>query len=122
MNSATISVPTRWGPAVFQIKEFIEQYAAAHDLSFEVALASQLDAGQIYLIDDSLTEPERQACENAISALSTRLNANLSKDVWQATKDVTVEQQQQLQEISDLLDASCGRASNQDDAAVSGDI
>ncbi|HEX7518154.1 MAG TPA: hypothetical protein VF345_12825 [Chthoniobacterales bacterium] len=117
MNSATISIPRRWEAAAFRIKKFVEEYAASYGFQIEAVLASQFDAGQIYLIDDSLTEPERLACENAISALSTRLNSNLSKDVWQATKDVTSEQQQELQEITDLLNASWREAFNQDDAA-----
>jgi hypothetical protein len=122
MNRATISIPTRWEPAVFRIKKFVEEYAASYGFQIEVVLAYQFDAGQIYLVDDSLSEPERQACENAISALSTRLNSNLSKDAWQASKDVTEEQQRELQEISDLIDASCRRESNQSDAAASSDV
>ena len=84
MNRATISVPTRWQAAMLQIKQFIEEYAALHDVQFSVSLTFQVDAGQMYIMEDSLTQFERQVCQNAISAMSDQLNANLSIDPWQA--------------------------------------
>ncbi len=104
MNTATIAIPRRWEPAMLQIKRFVERYAELHNVHFRVVLTYQLDAGQIYLIDETLTQFERQVCENAISAISEQLNANLSKDPWQASSDVTAELQTQLREIGELID------------------
>ena len=105
MNSVTIAVPTRWQPAVFQIKQFVEEYAASHNVNVSVTFAFQLDAGQIYITGDPLPPFEEQVCQNAVSALSDQLNANLSRDAWQARSDVTQELQQQLQEIGELIDS-----------------
>jgi len=69
-----------------------------------VVLTYQLDAGEIYLVDDTLTEFERQVCGNAVSAISDQLNASLSRDPWQASADVTAELQAELKEIRDLID------------------
>lgn len=104
MNSATIAVPTRWQPAIYQIKQFVEHYAGSHGLAFDIVFTFQLDSGQMYITDDSLTEFERQVCQNAISAVSDQMNANLSEDVWQARSDLTKELHAQLREISDLVD------------------
>ena len=105
MNSVTIAVPTRWQPAIFQIKQFVEQYAASHNVHVSVTLTFQLDAGQIYITSDPLPPFEEQVCQNAVSALSDQLNANLSRDAWQARGDVTQELQEQLLQISDLIDS-----------------
>ena len=104
MNTATIAVPQRWEPEMLEIKRFVERYAEMHNVYFSVVLTYQLDASQIYLVDDTLMQFERQVCENAILALSDQLNANLSKDTWQASADVTAELQAQLREISELID------------------
>jgi hypothetical protein len=87
MNTATIAIPRRWEPAIGEIKRFVEHYAELHNAPFSVTLTYQLDAGQIYITDDTLTQFQRQVCQNAISALSDQLNANLSKDPWQASAD-----------------------------------
>ncbi len=104
MNTATIAIPERWEPAMAEIKRFVERYAQLHNAPFSVTLTYQLDAGQIHLIDDTLTEFQRQVCENAIYSLSDQLNANLSKDPWQASKDVTAELEAELQRIRELID------------------
>src|SRR5439155_9886851 len=65
MNTATIAIPRRWEPAMAEIKRFVEHYAQLHNAPFNVVLTYHLDAGQIHLIDDTLTEFERQVCENA---------------------------------------------------------
>jgi hypothetical protein len=114
--SATIAIPDRWQPAAFQIKHFIEEYAASHGRSVgEVSLAFQLDAGQVYLLNHSLGESDLLACVTAMQALSTRLNANLSKDPWQACRDVIEELERERKIISGLMGASSSRGpSNQD--------
>ena len=89
---------------MLKIKRFVERYAEMHNMHFRVILTYQLEAGQIYLVDDTLTQFERQVCQNAISAISDQLNANLSKDPWQASADITAELQAELKEISDLID------------------
>ena len=104
MNTATIAIPKRWEPAMGEIKRFVEEYAQLHKARFTVVLTYQLDAGQIYLIDDTLTEFERQVCENAIHSLSDQLNANLSKDPWQAVQDVIAALQREIQRIEELID------------------
>jgi hypothetical protein len=104
MNTATIAVPKRWEPAMLEIKRFVERYAEMHNARFSVILTYQLDAGQIYITDDTLTQFERQVCQNAISAISDQLNANLSKDPWQASAEVTAELQAELKLISELVD------------------
>lgn len=105
MNSATIAIPTRWQGAAARIKDFVERRAASYGLPFRIILTGQFDAGQIYLMEDCLTENERQACETTISRLSTRLNANLSKDMWQATSDDEKEDEREIREIADLIEA-----------------
>ena len=105
--SATIAIPDRWQPAAFQIKTFIEEYTASLGRSVgNVSLTPQLDAGEVYLLNHSLGEPELLACVTAMKMVSTRLNANLSKDPWQACRDVIAELEQERKIISDLMDAS----------------
>ena len=104
MNTATIAIPKRWELAMAEIKRFVEHYGELHHERFSVILTYELDAGQIYLVDDTLTESQRQICENAIHSLSDQLNANISKDPWQATQDVTAELQAEIQRIRELLD------------------
>jgi len=93
----------RWNSGVFQLKEFIEQYAQRYDMRFEIVLAPQLDAGQMYLTEDSLTESERLVCENAISAANEYLN-HIDPDIWKTRHDLTEEDERNLKEISDLID------------------
>jgi hypothetical protein len=104
MNTATIAIPERWQAAMGPIKRFVEHYAELHSAPFNVILTYQLDAGEIYLVDDSLTQFEREVCQNAIWGLSSQLNANLSTDPWQASADVTDELKAQLKYISDFID------------------
>jgi hypothetical protein len=87
-----------------EIKRFVEGYAELHNAAFTVILAYQLDAGQIHLVDDTLTQLQRQVCENAIYSLSDQLNANLSRDPWQASKDVNAELEAEIQRIRELID------------------
>jgi hypothetical protein len=87
-----------------EIKRFVEGYAELHNAPFTVILTYQLDAGQIHLVEDTLTQLERQVCENAIYSLSDQLNAHLSSDPWQAAKDVTDELEAELQRIRKLID------------------
>ena len=87
-----------------EIKRFVERYAQLHNAPFNVILTYQLDAGQIHFIDDTLTEFQRRVCENAIYLLSDQLNASLSRDPWQAGKDVTAELEVELQQIKELID------------------
>jgi hypothetical protein len=102
--SVTIALPDRWQPAAFQIKQFVEKYAAGHHRSSgEVILAFQLDSGQIYVLDHSLGESELLACQNAVSALSNRLNAHLSKDAWQACTDVIAELEEEAKLLDELM-------------------
>ncbi len=56
MNTATIAIPKRWEPAFGEVKRFVERYAELHNAPFTVVLTYQLDPGQIYLVDDTLTE------------------------------------------------------------------
>jgi hypothetical protein len=104
-KSVTIAIPTRWQPAAFQIKQFIEKYAASHHQSVgEVILAFQLDSGQVYVLEHSLlNESELLVCQNAVGALSTRLNANLSKDVWQGCQDVMTELEEEARLLDELM-------------------
>jgi len=89
---------------MFQMKRFVEEYARIHNVQFGVTLAFQSDPGQMYIVEYSLTPPERLVCQNAISAMSDQLNANLSKDPWQASANLTAELRRQLEEIRDLID------------------
>jgi multimeric flavodoxin WrbA len=104
MGAATIAIPTRWEKATFQIKQFIEDQARQFDVRFEVILTGQWDAGQIYIIDDSLASSERVVCQNAISAMNDRLNLEWSDDAWQARRDLNEESRKQLEEIREIVE------------------
>jgi hypothetical protein len=104
MGAATISIPTRWEHATFQIKQFIEDQAQQFGVTFGVILTGQWDSGQMYIMEDSLEPTERVVCQNAISAMNDRLNLELSKDAWQARTDLNEESRKQLEEIREIVE------------------
>lgn len=104
MGAVTIAIPTRWEKGAFQIKQFIEDQARQFDVRLEGILTFQLDAGEIYIVDDSLTPTERMVCQNAVSAMNDRLNLEWSDDVWKARKDLNEESRRQLDEIREIVE------------------
>jgi hypothetical protein len=62
--------------------------------------------GEFCILEDSLTTFERQVCENAICAMSDQLNANLSRDPWQAKIHLTEQQLAELKKVRELLSSA----------------
>ena len=79
MGAATIAIPTRWEEATFQIKQLIEEYARRSGETINVTLTGQLDAEQIYIVDDSLTPFEHQVCQNVVTELNEYVNHRLAQ-------------------------------------------
>ena len=104
LNTATIAIPERWQPATARIKRFLERRTASYGLPVTIVLTTgQFDSGQIWLMKDTLTENERLAVQTTISRLSNRLNANLSKDAWQAAHQDDAEEEEEARIIAALL-------------------
>ena len=104
LNTATIAIPERWQAATARIKDFVERRTASYGLPVTAVLTTgQFDSGQIWLMKGALTENERIAVETTISRLSNRLNANLSKDMWQAAHQDEAEEDDEARTIAALL-------------------